>query len=225
MKFKESFDGYVCDGDAITTKVGKFTVTARIVRDEHMGAPWEEHDGHGPVSEWTDRAKRPGERVLNEDRGSKRYYDFQEAVKIARRDGWGWIPHKLTIERDGETYPCGGRATAGPFTAHDAEDFNRAIHSVYKQHRETMTAGQYAAHAAERDYQAMRAWCRDEWWWGGVVLSVEKAGVVLDDHAASLWGIECNYPESDNSYLTEVANELLPEAIEAGKAVMEKLSE
>jgi hypothetical protein len=33
---------------------------------------------------------------------------------------------------------------------------------------------------------------------------------VLASHAASLWGIEANYPGADNSYLTEVANELLP---------------
>jgi len=40
----------------------------------------------------------------------------------------------------------------------------------------------------------------------------------MDDHAASLWGIEANYPDSDNAYLTEVANGLLPEALEAAKA-------
>jgi hypothetical protein len=28
-----------------------------------------------------------------------------------------------------------------------------------------------------------------------------------------LWGIEANYPDSDNSYLTEVANEMLPQAV------------
>jgi hypothetical protein len=62
-------------------------------RDEGMGAPWDEHDGHGPVSEWTSRDKRPGELVLNETRGSRRYYDFQEAVKIAKRDGWNVKPY------------------------------------------------------------------------------------------------------------------------------------
>ena len=29
------------------------------------------------------------------------------------------------------------------------------------------------------------------------------------------WGIEANYPDSDNAYLTDVANELLPEALDA----------
>ncbi len=62
--------------------------------DSSHGAPWEECDGHGPVSEWTTRDNRPGERVLSSDRRSKRYYDFAEAVKIAKRDGWDALPYK-----------------------------------------------------------------------------------------------------------------------------------
>lgn len=68
-------------------------VTARVEHDGDMGPPWEEDDGHGPVSEWTRRAKHPGEMVLAEDRGHKRFYDFAEAVKIARRDGWDAPPY------------------------------------------------------------------------------------------------------------------------------------
>lgn len=70
----------------------------------------------------------------------------------------------------------------------------------------------------------MKAWKNDEWFYCGVVLSVAKNGVMLDNHAASLWGIECNYPNGDkNAYLREVANELLSEAIEAGKNTLKKL--
>ena len=57
--------------------------------DPDMGPPWKEEDGHGPVSEWTRRSKRPGEMVLCSDRGCRRYYNFQSAVKIARLEGWG----------------------------------------------------------------------------------------------------------------------------------------
>jgi hypothetical protein len=64
--------------------------------DTDMGPPWKEYDGYGPVSEWTSRDKRPGEWVLSRERfGSKRYYDFAEAVGIARRDGWGLCPEHL----------------------------------------------------------------------------------------------------------------------------------
>lgn len=69
-----------------------------------------------------------------------------------------------------------------------------------------------------------KAWFNNEWWYGGVVLSISKAGVVLDEHAESLWGIEINYPGSDNNYLRDVANELLSDTIEQGHAVMIKLN-
>lgn len=73
--------------------------------------------------------------------------------------------------------------------------------------------------------RAMDTWKRDEWFYCGVVLSVSKNGVELDDYAASLWGIECNYPDSDNAYLMEVANELLPEALDVARAILTKLRE
>jgi hypothetical protein len=65
------------------------TATIKIEPDEHHGPPWKEYDGHGIVSDWTRRAKKPGELILAEDGGLYRYYDFAESVKIARRDGWG----------------------------------------------------------------------------------------------------------------------------------------
>ena len=61
---------------------------------------------------------------------------------------------------------------------------------------------------------ARRAWFDDEWFYCGVVISVSWGGVLIDSHAASLWGIECNYPGGNNSYLLEVANELAGEAVE-----------
>ena len=65
------------------------TYRVTIEHDEHMGAPWEEHDGHGVVSEWTRRDKAPGEVVIASDRGSHRFYDVAETLRIAKRDGWG----------------------------------------------------------------------------------------------------------------------------------------
>jgi len=62
-------------------------------QDEDMGPPWKEHDGHGPVTDWTTRDKHPGELILNKDSGSRRYYNFAEACKIALRDGWDSKPY------------------------------------------------------------------------------------------------------------------------------------
>lgn len=66
-----------------------YTFAVKTVCDSDHGAPWEEEDGHGPVSDWERRDKLPGELILNEDRGMKRFYDFAEACRIARRDSWG----------------------------------------------------------------------------------------------------------------------------------------
>jgi hypothetical protein len=70
-----------------------------IVPDDTIGAPWEEHDGHGVVSEWTTRDKRPGEMVLASDGRTRRFYDFAESAKIARREGWG-VPREDETPRE-----------------------------------------------------------------------------------------------------------------------------
>lgn len=70
------------------------TITLEWHYDPDCEAPWEHEDGHGPVSDWTTRDKRPGELVLHSDRHSYRYYDYAEAIKIAKRDGWDAPPYK-----------------------------------------------------------------------------------------------------------------------------------
>jgi hypothetical protein len=68
-------------------KCFQFSVTYES--DDCASAPWEDSDGHGPVSDWERRNKRPGEMILNSDRHAKRFYDYQESCRIALRDGWG----------------------------------------------------------------------------------------------------------------------------------------
>jgi hypothetical protein len=67
-------------------------------------------------------------------------------------------------------------------------------------------------------------WKNDEWFYCGVVLSVSLKGIELDHHAASLWGIECNYGD-DNAYLSEVAQELEAEALETARAEVARIRE
>lgn len=76
-----------------TLKLNGRTYKAQWFYDEGMGAPWEEHDGHGPVSDWTRRDKKPGELVLSEDRGMRRFYDFQQAITTAKAEGWNTEPY------------------------------------------------------------------------------------------------------------------------------------
>lgn len=93
-----------------------YTVTTE--RDTDTGAPWVENDGHGPVSEWTTRNKRAGEMVLCRDRQSCRFYDYQEAVKIAKRDVWG-LPEYAIKENNG--VPFTPAQIAGLAALHDYE--------------------------------------------------------------------------------------------------------
>lgn len=138
--------------------------TVRTERDEYTREPWKDFDGHGVVSEWTSRDKRPGERVLTEDHESKRFYDVEASMAVARKDGWG----------------CGN---------HDRHP----------------TKGERAACGVEQDFQRMRAWCRDEWEWIGVIVTLYDAeGEEVAD--SSCWGIE-----SDSDYWADVAADLIME--------------
>jgi hypothetical protein len=67
------------------------------------------------------------------------------------------------------------------------------------------------------------AWNNDDWRFVGVVLSVERADVTLVTNGPSLWGCEMNFPAGDNARLAEVANELLPEALDLAKAKLAEL--
>ena len=84
-----TFGKEVYHSETSTIEVDGFEVIATIYQDDTGDDPWDREEGHGPVSKWTTRDKAPGERVLCQDRSSKIYYDFAEAVKIARKDGWG----------------------------------------------------------------------------------------------------------------------------------------
>lgn len=70
------------------------TYRVEFIFDSDTGAPWKEHDGHGVVSGWESRDKKPGEVVISEDHGSKRFYDIAATTRIAKRDGWGLAPEK-----------------------------------------------------------------------------------------------------------------------------------
>lgn len=95
---------YALDGEEAERK--GFTFRASIQHDDDAGTPWDNSDGHGPVTGWERRAKLPGELVLCDDNPSglrsntaRRFYDYQEACRIALRDGWNAAPYDV----EGET--------------------------------------------------------------------------------------------------------------------------
>ncbi len=71
----------------------------------------------------------------------------------------------------------------------------------------------------------IKQWKSDEWFYVGVVISVTKNGVELSDHAASLWGVDCNYNKRSNRYLSEVCAELESEALDVARKQVTKIVE
>jgi len=87
--------------------------TVKVNYDDAMGAPWQEEDGHGIVSDWTTRDKQPGEWVLAEDRRSKRFYDSAATMKLAKKDHWGLNDDALAeLEQKLGHKPTKGEITA-----------------------------------------------------------------------------------------------------------------
>lgn len=72
-----------------TIQLNGRTYRIDVEADSDTGAPWEESDGHGIVSDWVTRDKHAGEWLLNSDRHSKRFYDFAATMKKAKAEGWG----------------------------------------------------------------------------------------------------------------------------------------
>lgn len=93
-------DANLCPMTSDTVERDGFTLRATIYADDNAEPPWAREDGHGEVSDWTSRAKGPGELVLAESQpgGRRRFYDFAGACKIALADGWGLKDGRLEGE-------------------------------------------------------------------------------------------------------------------------------
>jgi hypothetical protein len=199
-------------GDKFTR--GGYTFKLTIEPDNHGGAPWDNEDGHGPVETRNSHrpygypAKRAGERVLIDTGFNVSLYDFAAAVKLARKDGWGWLPGELKTV---ETADGNWKATAGNFAA-TAPTLNAAISDLYAVHRKSMTAKAYAAEAAERDFKRLRAWCNDEWTYVGAIVTLcdDDGETPRPLYSESLWGIESDAAD----YIAEVAEELADQIID-----------
>lgn len=100
----------------------RMTLVVAIVDDDDATPPWEREEGHGDVSEWVSRDKAPGERELNADRGSKRFYDWQGAMKRAKAQDWGLGPAEMAELAE----ELGRKPTAGQIRERAVQrDFDR----------------------------------------------------------------------------------------------------
>jgi len=98
-KEQPRFDGTLDECHDQRIVVDGFTLTASVRRNEFMGPPWIEHDGHGIVSEWTARDKKPSERILCREGRSRRYYDVNASMDKAEKEGWDAAPYGQGTKR------------------------------------------------------------------------------------------------------------------------------
>ena len=152
--------------------------------------------------------------ILSKDGRVKRFYDFAGACRLARRDGWGFLPGDLeTFQNDSGQWVARVAASYRQPAQFEcvADDINVAIRAVYAAHKATFhSARAYAAGAAMADYNRLRAWCRDDWQYVGVtVTAVSDDDEEAESMGASLWGIESDCA----AYLWEVAEELAAETL------------
>jgi hypothetical protein len=107
-----------------------------------------------------------------------------------------------------DSYVC-----AGDTVQWSADGFDITARVEYDEDTKPTDFDCYSARQIE-------AWRNDKWFFCGIVLSVSRNGVELSDHAASLWGIDCNFPsrrKNPNAYLSDVCAELQEEALETAK--------
>lgn len=152
---------------------------ASFYRDDSTGAPWEEHDGHGPVSDWRrGREKSPGEWEVSEDRGSFRWYDSREALRIAKRDGWGLGPDELAKLEN----MTGRKPTAGMIAA-------EAVRLDFERMRAWCNDSWH--------------WC------GVTVRPVDEHGEPADEeYAHALWGIESDAGAYFDEVIADLCDEV-----------------
>jgi hypothetical protein len=183
-----------------------FTFKVNFPYDTDTGMPWENCDGHGVVSDWTRRDKRPGEVELCSDRGSKRFYDVQESTKIAKRDGWG-----LSDEHKAELLARLSRSRRVKKVVETVVDNqrHRAIEwedVILRDPNKPLTDGEVRAESVRRDFKFLEGWCNDQWGYVGVVVKLmledEDGELVESDFEDALWGVE-----TYDDYHMEVAYE------------------
>jgi hypothetical protein len=129
------------------------TVRIEYFYDQDAGKPWENSDCHGAIrsvySYYGKPEKKPGEVLIQCERGSYHIYDWQETTKTAKRDGWG------------VSNPPAG-----------------------------LTQKQITALAVKADFDYLRGWLNDDWFYVGVVCTVLDSDGEDTNESDSCWGFE-----------------------------------
>lgn len=150
-------------------------------RDNDHEPPWEDGDGHGIVSDWRPKDdKRAGEKVLSrEDRWGGRCRFYDVQATQAKALKEGW--------------------GIGP----------EEEQALAQQLGRVPTKRQIVAAAVEREFQWIRRWCNDEWFYGGVVVTLLDEDMFHEDDK-SVWGIESEDIATQDEVARQLTDELAP---------------
>jgi hypothetical protein len=141
--------GCAYDGDKVTELPQGYSVKVEFQRDNEGRAPYEESDGHGVVVR--ERSRREGEHweawLLYSERHTYIYYDYEQTLPRAIKDGWNTSP------------------------------FNDGLDERAKAYK-----------AMRADYEFLRRWFNDDWWYVGLIVTLYKDGTEIAEE--SVWGID-----------------------------------
>lgn len=166
-------------------KARGLTFSVTIHADDDNEAPWSREDGHGPV-------------------------------RVSRRESY-FVRYGVGDKRPGERALATDRGRAflydwqGAMKQARAEGWGLAPEELAKMTarigREP-TRGEVCEAAVRADFNRLRGWLHDEWYYCGVVVTLRDVdGDDVDGETESLWGIESDAGD----YLAEVASELAEE--------------
>lgn len=158
-----------------------------------MGAPWLEHDGHGVVEERSRQdsrwpLKRPGELLLHRAERGGTDLFYDLQATLTRARAEQW-------------------GLSEPQRLQLAEELGRVP-----------TQREVTRRAVQRDYERMRAWHGNEWWW----VMVECTLLDADGHPTRIYDTLSGIESDNEAYHEEVAHELA-EQILSGRGDPDKL--
>jgi hypothetical protein len=190
--------------------------------DSDLGAPWEEHDCHGEVTERRapryphrySTGKAAGEVVIHYDSGTYWCYDYAGAMKKAKRDGWGLGADGLDNLKLELAHHQIRRVEFDNYKA-------RAAAAVELAATITPTPGQIRRAAVDADMKRMRGWLRNDWHWCWIEVKAVEApeGIDIDDlDFQSLGGLESDGEDYIMECDRELAAQIAGPAMEAKAA-------
>lgn len=140
------------------------------------------------------------------------YYDNDADPPWEECDGHGFVSECTTRDKKpGERVLCHDRGFKRYYDVAASQEL--ALKEGWGvDDPKNKTKKQIAAEAVERDYQYLRAWCDDKWFYCGIVVTeqrIDADGYIYDGFIDSLWGIESDSEWYHESVIRDLIDEIV----------------